>query len=287
MASPSDAADHHHDVNHDYHLVNPSPWPFIGSVSALVLVVGLLFWMREVSGYIWVLLAGVVGVLYTMYGWWRDVVNESAGGDHTEVVSKGLRLGMALFITSEVLFFFAFFWAFFWGALVFPDPATVEGYNWLPEGAHPVPTWDIPLLNTLILLLSGCTVTWAHHEILEGHNDKARLPLWLTVGLGGIFTCFQIYEYVHTIYHPAGFQISSQIFGSTFYMATGFHGFHVFVGTTFLGVCLYRVYTSHYKAEKHIGFEAAAWYWHFVDVVWLFLFCWVYWWAGNIVGGGH
>ena len=140
------------------------------------------------------------------------------------------------------------------------------------------------MLNTLILLLSGCTVTWAHHEILEGRNDKARFPLWLTVGLGAIFTGFQAYEYIHTIYHPAGFQISSQIFGSTFYMATGFHGFHVLIGTTFLAVCLYRVYQSHFKPEKHIGFEAAAWYWHFVDVVWLFLFCWVYWWGGNIAG---
>ena len=290
MASTSDVAghdDHHHDVNHDYHLVNPSPWPFIGSVSAIVLVTGLLFWMREVPGGLWVLLAGVVGVLYTMYGWWKDVVSESAGGDHTDVVSKGLRLGMALFITSEVLFFFAFFWAFFWGALVHPNPAAVESYNWLPDGVHPVPTWDIPLLNTLILLLSGCTVTWAHHEILEGRNDKARLPLWLTVGLGAIFTGFQIYEYMHTIYHPEGFQISTQIFGSTFYMATGFHGFHVFVGTTFLAVCLYRVYKSHFKSEKHIGFESAAWYWHFVDVVWLFLFCWVYWWGGILAAAGH
>ena len=290
MASPSDAAthdDHHHDVNHDYHLVNPSPWPFIGSVAAIILVTGLLFWMREVPGGIWVLLGGVVAVLYTMYGWWKDVIAESAGGDHTEVVSKGLRLGMALFITSEVLFFFAFFWAFFWGALVHPDPTTVDGYHWLPNGVHPVPTWDVPLLNTLILLLSGCTVTWAHHEILEGRNDKARLPLWLTVGLGVIFTGFQAYEYIHTIYHPEGFQISSQIFGSTFYMATGFHGAHVLIGTSFLAVCLYRVYQSHFRAEKHIGFEAAAWYWHFVDVVWLFLFCWVYWWGGSIATAGH
>ncbi len=287
MASPSDAAshaDHHHDVNHDYHLVNPSPWPFYGSVAALFFVVGFLVYMKEVPGGVWVLLAGVASVIFVMFGWWRDVINESTGGDHTEVVSKGLRLGMALFITSEVLFFFAFFWAFFWGALVYPDPATVANYSWLPEGAHTVPTWDIPLLNTLILLLSGCTVTWAHHEIMEGRNDSARLPLWLSVGLGAIFTGFQIYEYVHTIYHPQGFQIDSQIFGSTFYMATGFHGFHVFVGTTFLAVCLYRVYQSHFKAEKHIGFEAAAWYWHFVDVVWLFLFCWVYWWGGTIAG---
>ena len=280
-------ADHHHEVNHDYHLVNPSPWPFIGSLSAVLLVTGLLFYIREVPGGGWVLLAGVAAVIYTMIGWWRDVIKEGLGGEHSEVVAKGLRLGMALFITSEVLFFFAFFWAFFWGALVHPDPATVEGYSWLPEGVHPVNTWDIPLLNTLILLLSGCTVTWAHHAILQNDQKTATKALMLTVGLGLIFTGFQAYEYVHTIYNSEGFQISSQIFGSTFYMATGFHGFHVIIGTTFLAVCLWRAYKGHFKPDRHVGFEAAAWYWHFVDVVWLFLFAWVYWWGGYIAASGH
>ena len=280
-------ADHHHEVNHDYHLVNPSPWPVVGSMSAVVLVTGLLFYMREVPGGVWVLLAGVAAMIFTMVGWWRDVIKEALGDDHSEVVAKGLRLGMALFITSEVLFFFAFFWAFFWGALVHPDPAVVEAYSWLPEGVHPVNTWDIPLLNTLILLLSGCTVTWAHHAILQNDQKTATKALLLTVVLGVTFTAFQAYEYVHTIYASEGFQISSQIFGSTFYMATGFHGFHVIVGTTFLTVCLWRAYKGHFKPNRHVGFEAAAWYWHFVDVVWLFLFCWVYWWGGYIATSGH
>jgi cytochrome c oxidase subunit 3 len=289
MATQADAHghDHHHEVHHDYHLVEPSPWPIVGSLAALVLVIGALLYMREVPGGIWVMLIGVVGIGFTMVRWWQDVVTESRRGDHTDVVSKGLRLGMVLFITSEVLFFFAFFWAFFWGAIYHPE--TVEGYTWLPPGAHPVDTWDIPFLNTMILLLSGCTVTWAHHAVRESDNQTAFKALALTVGLGVVFTALQAYEYVHTIYHAEGFQISSQIFGSTFYMATGFHGAHVIIGTTFLVVCMMRAYYNHFKPDKHVGFEAAAWYWHFVDVVWLFLFFCVYFWGGSIAtaGAGH
>ncbi len=290
MATQAEAGaaphDHHHEVHHDYHLVNPSPWPLVGSASALVLVVGLLFYMRSVPFGLLVLLFGFLGIVFTMYQWWRDVVQESRHGDHTAVVGKGLRLGMALFITSEVLFFFAFFWAFFWGALVHPDPGTVEGYSWLPPGAHPVEAWDIPFLNTMILLLSGCTVTWAHHAVRENDNQTATRALLLTVGLGLIFTAFQAYEYVHTIYNAQGFTIASQIFGSTFYMATGFHGAHVIIGTTFLIVCTMRAWYAHFKPDKHIGFEAAAWYWHFVDVVWLFLFFCVYVWGGSLALSG-
>jgi cytochrome c oxidase subunit 3 len=163
----------------------------------------------------------------------------------------------------------------------------VEGYTWLPAGAHPVETWDVPFLNTMILLLSGCTVTWAHHCVREGDNRTATKALALTVALGVVFTAFQAYEYVHTIYNPEGFQISSGIFGSTFYMATGFHGFHVMIGTTFLLVCTMRAYYAHFRPDKHVGLEAAAWYWHFVDVVWLFLFAWVYWWGGQIALAAH
>jgi cytochrome c oxidase subunit 3 len=242
-------------------------------------------YMREVPGGPWVMLLAVLGLAYTLVHWWRDVVHEGRTGHHTDVVSKGLRIGMALFITSEVLFFFAFFWAYFWGALHYPMDA--EGYTWLPASAHPVETWDIPFLNTLILLLSGCTVTWAHHCVREGDNRTATKALALTVALGVVFTAFQAYEYVHTIYSPEGFQISSGIFGSTFYMATGFHGFHVMIGTTFLLVCTMRAYYLHFRPEKHVGLEAAAWYWHFVDVVWLFLFVWVYWWGGHIALAGH
>jgi cytochrome c oxidase subunit 3 len=272
----ADAA--HHEVHHDYHLVEPSPWPAIGALAALILVTGGLMWMHEVRGGTLVLLLGVLAIASTMVVWWRDVIGESRGGDHTAVVAKGLRIGMVLFITSEVLFFAAFFWAYFWGVLV--PPMDVEGYTWLPAGAHPVHTWDIPFLNTLILLLSGCTVTWAHHCVREGDNLTATKALALTVMLGVLFTGFQAYEYVHTIYSPEGFQIHSGIFGSTFYMATGFHGFHVMIGTTFLIVCTVRAARDHFEPDKHVGLEAAAWYWHFVDVVWLFLFTWVYWWGG-------
>ena len=282
MATHAAEEAHHHEVHHPYHLVEPSPWPIAGSISALTLVVGGLMYMHEITGGPWVMLLAVLGLAFTLVGWWRDVVHEGRTGHHTDVVSKGLRIGMALFITSEVLFFFAFFWAYFWGALYHPDPATVEGYTWLPEGAHPVETWDIPFLNTMILLLSGCTVTWAHHCVREGDNRTATKALALTVLLGVLFTSFQAYEYVHTIYSPEGFTLSSGIFGSTFYMATGFHGFHVMIGTTFLLVCTFRAYYGHFRPDKHVGLEAAAWYWHFVDVVWLFLFTWVYWWGSYI-----
>jgi cytochrome c oxidase subunit III len=289
MVTHTDAPDHahhgHHEVHHDYHLVDPSPWPIVGSLAAATLAVGGLMYMHAIAGWPYVLLLAVAGIALTMVGWWRDVIFESRHGDHTDVVARGLRIGMVLFITSEVLFFFAFFWAYFWGALY--HPVTVEGYTWLPEGAHPVPAFDIPFLNTMILLLSGCTVTWAHHAVRENDNATAAKALLLTVGLGVIFTGFQAYEYVHTIYSPEGFTLSSQIFGSTFYMATGFHGFHVIIGTTFLAVCTARAFAHHFRPHKHVGLEAAAWYWHFVDVVWLFLFVWVYWWGGYIALSGH
>jgi cytochrome c oxidase subunit III len=289
MATHTDAPAHahegHHEVHHDFHLVDPSPWPIVGSLAAATLVVGGLMYMHAIPGWPYVFLLALAGIALTMIGWWRDVIAESRRGDHKDVVARGLRIGMVLFITSEVLFFFAFFWAYFWGALY--HPVTVEGYTWLPEGAHPVPAFDIPFLNTLILLLSGCTVTWAHHAVRENDNPTAAKALLLTVALGVIFTSLQAYEYVHTIYSPEGFTLSSQIFGSTFYMATGFHGFHVIIGTTFLAVCTYRAWRAHFRPNKHVGLEAAAWYWHFVDVVWLFLFVWVYWWGGYIALSGY
>ena len=193
------------------------------------------------------------------------------------MVSKGLRVGMALFIVSEVFFFFAFFWAFFWGALY--PPMTIAT-SWPPEGVEPVPTWGIPFLNTLILLLSGATVTWAHHAIKEDDQQTAFKALVITVCLGLIFTGFQIFEYVEQI--GEGFTLQDAIFGSAFYMATGFHGLHVQIGTIFLAVCMMRAYYAAFRPNKHVGFEAAAWYWHFVDVVWLFLFVWVYWWGGSL-----
>lgn len=265
-------------ASHPYHLVEPSPWPIVGSVAAFVLTAGAVMWMHGHAFGSWTTLLGFLLTAITMFGWWRDVLKEGRSGYHTEVVSRGLRLGMALFITSEVFFFFAFFWAFFWGALVPPETFAV---SWPPEGVHPVPTWEIPFLNTLILLTSGATVTWAHHAIKHNDNQTAFKALVLTVVLGLTFTAFQGYEYWHAIVHE-GFDLTDGIFGSAFYMATGFHGLHVQIGTVFLIVCAYRAWKGDFTPKQHVGFEAAAWYWHFVDVVWLFLFVWVYWWGGSL-----
>ena len=276
MADTAHAAEHH-GPQHDFYLVDPSPWPLVGAGAAFLLTVGAVMWMHGAAGGGVIATLGFLAVLFTMYVWWRDVLKEAYRGDYKPVVSSMLRIGMVLFITSEVMFFVAWFWGWFWGALVPPETMAV---SWPPAGIEPVPAWDIPLLNTLILLLSGTTVTWAHHALREGDQDTCFKALLLTVVLGITFTCFQAYEYVHAIH--MGFSISSGMFGSAFYMATGFHGFHVIVGTLFLIVCTVRAYKKKFDPETHVGFEAAAWYWHFVDVVWLFLFCCVYIWGGAI-----
>ena len=258
-------------AKHPYHLVDPSPWPIFGAFSALVLAVGAILFMH--SDTTWLLFAGFALVAVTMIGWWRDVVREATHeGQHTPVVQLGLRYGMVLFIASEVMFFAAFFWAFFNASLF---PTEVVGGVWPPEGVETFNPWDLPLLNTLILLTSGATVTWAHHALREGNQRHLVLGLGLTVLLGVAFTILQAYEYSHA---PFGFR--DGIFSSTFFMATGFHGFHVIVGTIFLIVCFFRAIKGHFKPDHHFGFEAAAWYWHFVDVVWLFLFSCVYLWGG-------
>ena len=277
LAQDGHATGAHETPKHDYHLVNPSPWPFVGSMAALLLTGGGVMWMHGSAIGPWLTLLGFLGVLTTMAGWWRDVLAESYTGHHKSVVGRGLRLGMVLFIISEVLFFFAFFWAFFWGAIYPPE---LVATNWPPEGVQPVGAWGIPFLNTMILLLSGVTVTWAHHAIREGDKNGAYKALLITVGLGAVFTLFQAYEYYESIHQ--GFTLADGIFGSTFYLATGFHGLHVLIGTTFLLVCTMRAWYGTLGPNKHIGFEAAAWYWHFVDVVWLFLFVWVYWWGGSL-----
>ncbi len=269
-----------HAKKHDYHLVNPSPWPFVGSVSAFIMAVGVVFWLHEEIGP-YLAVAGLLGILFTMFGWWRDVVSESRGGDHTPVVNIHLRYGIALFIASEALFFVAWFWAYF-DASLFPGDMQqylrVEhtGGVWPPEGIQTFNPWHLPLINTVILLLSGVTVTWAHHAVM--HNDRKGLimGLALTVGLGAVFSVFQGIEYAE-----ATFAFSENIYGATFFMATGFHGFHVIVGTLFLLVCLIRANQGDFTAEKHNGLESAAWYWHFVDVVWLFLFAAIYVWGAG------
>ena len=260
----------YHGHKHPYHLVDPSPWPFIGAMSALVMAVGAVLYMHE--GISWVLILGFVGVLGTMAGWFWEVIKEAEHrGFHNPVVQVGMRYGMALFIASEVMFFVAWFWAYF-NAALFPT-TQIEG-KWPPPGVQTFDTWDLPFLNTLILLMSGVTVTWAHHALREGNRKHFMQGLGLTIFLGICFTCVQAFEYSH-----AAFGFRDGIYPSTFYMATGFHGFHVLVGTIFLIVCFFRGRAGHFKPEHHFGFEAAAWYWHFVDVVWLFLFCCIYWWG--------
>ena len=258
--------------SHPWHLVEPSPWPMVGTVAALTMAIGGIWFMH--GGPIWGFLAGLAILLVTFYGWWRDVVREARTGvHHTPPVRTGLRIGMVLFIASEVMFFFAFFWAFFHSSM--PVLSLVAAKAWPPEGVVPLHAWTVPFLNTLILLTSGATVTYAHHAIRLGDRPKFIKGIALTVVLGFVFLGFQAYEYIH-----AEFTLNGGIYGSTFYLATGFHGFHVFVGACFLAVCLFRGLAGHFKPDQHVGFEAAAWYWHFVDVVWLFLFVWIYWWGG-------
>ena len=310
-----------HTQNHDYHLVNPSPWPIIASGFALIMAFGAIIWMRTIGGNqeglfgltgsttFFIGLAGIVAITFL---WWRDCIREAHGGDHSPVVQLHLRYGMLMFIASEVMFFVAWFWAYFDIALFAADiqhlpiygadgsitesatsvTGLVErneftGGQWPPVAndafKHTFDPWGLPLVNTLILLLSGTTVTWAHHALL--HNDRKGLiwGLLITVILGVLFTACQAYEYGH-----AAFNFTGHIYGSTFFMATGFHGFHVIVGTIFLFVCLLRALAGHFTPNQHFGFEAAAWYWHFVDVVWLFLFISIYiWGAGAPVAGGH
>tara|TARA_R110000744_G_scaffold20499_3_gene53878 strand:- start:532 stop:1410 length:879 start_codon:yes stop_codon:yes gene_type:complete len=277
------------DVKHDYHLVNPSPWPLIGSLAVLTLAVGGVTYMKGLfgleKGTWWLMALGFAMVAYVMIGWWREVAKEGALGDHTPVVSIGLRYGMILFIASEVMFFVAWFWGFFeftiyesartgstWDATnpLYAD-ALAKFNDWPPAGVETFDPFHLPLINTLVLLLSGTTVTWAHHALQHNDRSGAKLGLLLTILLGMGFTALQVIEYSH-----AGFTYDGTLYGSAFFMATGFHGAHVVIGTIFLAVCLMRLMMGGMTPKHHLGFEFAAWYWHFVDVVWLFLFAFVY-----------
>jgi cytochrome c oxidase subunit III len=290
-------------VKHDYHLVDPSPWPIVGSVGAFTMLIGAIFWMNKdytgffglpVNGQPWIFGIGVLLVLLTFFLWWRDVIRESVvKGDHKPVVKLGLRFGMVLFIASEVMFFLAWFWAYF-NSAIFPHDVSIG--SWPPSGIVTLDPWHLPLVNTLLLLTSGTTVTWAHHALQTGDRKGAIQGLILTVLLGASFTGVQAYEYAHAPFtfgfnnlplvpftDPAHINLAAgagnfdAIYGSTFFMATGFHGFHVIVGTIFLTVCLLRAIAGQFTPTRHFGFEAAAWY--CVDVVWLFLFSCIYVWG--------
>ncbi|MEL7254759.1 MAG: cytochrome c oxidase subunit 3 [Pseudomonadota bacterium] len=275
-----------HEKNHDYHILNPSIWPLVGALAGFIMLFGAVVWMSggmtvmfgaiELSGP-WLFLLGFAMTLTTMYGWWGETIRENIAGDHTPVVRIGLRYGFIMFIMSEVMFFAAWFWTFFKHALypMSPDSPAVDGV-WPPAGIETFDPWHLPLINTLILLCSGAACTWAHHALV--HKDPRgdiKMGLIISVVLGVIFTFFQAYEYSH-----AAFSFDGNIYGASFFMATGFHGAHVIIGTIFLFICYLRVRAGHFTPENHVGFEAAAWYWHFVDVVWLFLFAAIYVWGG-------
>ena len=270
-----------HAKGHSYHIIDPSPWPALGAIAAFAMAIGAVRWFHGASP--WLLIVSFAGVLYTLFMWWRDVVAEARTGCHTPVVQLHLRYGMILFIASEVMFFVAWFWAFFDASLFAGDTVQAVRFEavggvWPPKGVSVFDPFHLPLLNTLILLTSGTTITWAHHAMLHDDRKGVRWGLICTIGLGLVFTMVQAHEYSEAAFAFSRFN-DGNIYGSVFFMATGFHGFHVIVGTLFLIVCLFRELAGHFTARQHFGFEAAAWYWHFVDVVWLFLFVCIYVWG--------
>uniref|UniRef100_UPI0030029FFB cytochrome c oxidase subunit III n=1 Tax=Theopropus sinecus TaxID=2908872 RepID=UPI0030029FFB len=258
-------------TNHPYHLVTYSPWPIMAAMSLMIAMIGFIKFSYEFNNKI--MFTGMLILLLTIIQWWRDVVRESTfQGWHTKEVITGLRWGMILFIISEVLFFVSFFWTFYHSSLA---PAIDIGSLWPPMSIIPFNALQIPLLNTTVLLASGITITWSHHSLLENNNKQAIQGLMFTIILGIYFTILQLFEYIE-----APFTIADSVFGSSFFVATGFHGIHVIIGSTFIITCLYRMLLMHFTSIHHFGFEAAAWYWHFVDVVWLFLYVSIYWWGG-------
>lgn len=268
-------------IRHPYHLVDESPWPILASFTALLLTLNLTNWFHQIASTpsikftrpILNRLLCVLLLIIVSFQWWLDVASEaSLQGLHTTFVELGMRWGMALFIVSEIFFFLSFFWAFFHSRLA-PNPEL--GRSWPPLGILTFNAFEVPLLNTLILLRSGVTVTWAHHALISGDHKETLSGLIITILLGIYFTALQALEY-----YEASFSFADRIYGSTFFIATGFHGLHVIVGTLFLRICLIRTFKYHFTPEHHFGFEAAAWYWHFVDIVWLFLFISIYWWGG-------
>nr|QEJ81395.1 cytochrome c oxidase subunit 3 [Pyrocoelia pygidialis] len=256
--------------NHTYHLVEISPWPVLGGFSAMSFMIGMIKWFHLYNNKL--LLISLISMLLIMYQWWRDISRESSyQGLHTMKVLKGLRWGMILFIVSEIFFFISFFWSFYHSSL---SPSIEIGMMWPPKGIYPFNPLQIPLLNTLILISSGISVTWAHHSLTENNYLETIQGLMVTIILGIYFTMLQGYEYFES-----SFSMTDCVYGSSFFLATGFHGLHVMIGTVFLMVCFYRLTINQLSSNHHFGFEAAAWYWHFVDVVWLFLYMSIYWWG--------
>ena len=256
--------------NHPYHLVEKRPWPAVRSAGAIIITVGLARWfyIQEPEG----IIVGVVVLVISRYQWWRDVIRESYHqGLHTIKVKGNIEIGMVLFIVSEVMFFFSFFWAFYHRRL---RPRPELGCVWPAVGIKRFNPYQVPLLNTVVLLRRGVTVTWAHHSIVGKNHSQGVRRLAITIVLGLYFTFLQGFEY-----QEARFSLADSVYGSVFFIATGFHGVHVIVGSVFLIVGLVRMVGIQYSNTHHSGFEIAIWYWHFVDVVWLFLYSSIYWWG--------
>nr|YP_010535628.1 cytochrome c oxidase subunit III [Alectorobius peropteryx]UYB78501.1 cytochrome c oxidase subunit III [Alectorobius peropteryx]UYB78514.1 cytochrome c oxidase subunit III [Alectorobius peropteryx] len=257
-------------MSQPFHIIDKSPWPMTGSIATLTFMTGMVDFMHTHNSHM-IMISFTISSL-TMIQWWRDICRESSfQGNHTQIVLMNMKWGMLLFIISEIFFFLSFFWAFFHSSL---SPNIELGSQWPPTWLTPFNPFNIPLLNTTILLASGISITWSHHSILSKDYRKAKNALTLTILLGISFSILQLWEY-----YQASFSISDSIFGSTFFMSTGFHGLHVLIGTTFLLTSLIRLTLNHFSSKHHFGFEASAWYWHFVDVIWLFLYTFMYWWT--------
>jgi len=258
---------------HLYHILERSPWPLLVSLSVFLLVSGLVCFMHRIEYGALLLCIGLFSLLFSMYVWWRDVIREATyRGDHTIIVQRGLKIGFGLFLISEIMFFFGFFWAFFACSL---SPSIFLGAIWPPTNIKPLNPIGVPLLNTVILLLSGFAITWVHYSILTRKHEEAIIGFIVTIFLAILFTGLQINEYF-----VAPFNISDGVYGSSFFCLTGLHGFHVIIGSIFIIVCFIRFLLGHFTSKHHIGFELATWYWHFVDIVWIFLFAFVYVWGG-------
>ena len=257
---------------HPFHIVDPSPWPFVGSMAAFFLTFGLVMYMHYYENGLLLLFIGFTLLISVMFVWWRDIIREGTfEGHHNSYVRKGLKMGMILFIVSEIMFFFAFFWAYFHSSL---NPTIEIGCVWPPKGIIAINPWHVPLLNTFVLVTSGAYITWTHYAILAGYRKDAINSLIYTIILAAFFTVLQAYEY-----SVSPFNISDSVYGSVFYMTTGLHGSHVLIGTIFLVICLIRLIFHHFTRTHHVGFECASWYWHFVDIVWIFVYFFIYWWG--------
>jgi len=257
---------------HTFHLVDPSPWPLFASIAMLLLTVGGVMFMHSYERGGWCVLFGLVNLIFILSCWWRDIIREATYQQkHSIKVQQGLKIGMILFIVSEIMFFFSFFWVYFHASF---NAIFQIGSVWPPKGIQLFYPLGVPFLNTIILLLSGVAVTIVHYSIILNDRNKAFKNFIFTLLLATLFTSLQVYEYINS-----PFSFFDSIYGSTFFILTGFHVLHVIIGSIFILVCLFRFVKYHFTKEQHVGLEAAIWYWHFVDVVWIFVFICIYVWS--------